>query len=139
MSAGYSGRTLAQKLGIKEGFRIKTVAAPSGYRKILGTLPGKVVTVRSRSRARLDLVHVFVTRADLLKGHLPALRKQIVPDGAIWVSWPKKSSGLATDLNKSTVRTLGIGHGLVDVKVCAVDETWSALKFVIPVRERKDL
>ena len=133
--AGTSGKPLSQKLGIKPGFRIFVDSPPKPYRDLVGELPddAKVVT---RAAASLDMVHLFVTEAAGLAGKLKALRAAIAPDGMIWVSWPKKASGAATDLSDVVVRDVGLSLGLVDIKVCAVDETWSGLKFVIPVAQR---
>jgi hypothetical protein len=133
--AGYSGKPLSQKLGLKPGFRIFVDGAPADYRELVGGLPegAKIVT---QPKATLDLVHLFATEAKGLAGKLNRFRAIIAPDGMIWVSWPKKSSGMATDLSDVVVRDTALPLGLVDVKVCAVDEVWSALKFVIPKAER---
>jgi hypothetical protein len=133
--AGSSGKSLSQKLGIKPGFRIFADSAPKPYSDIVGELPdgAKVVT---RAAASLDMVHLFATQSAGLASKLEALRKMIAPDGMIWVSWPKKASGVASDLSDVVVRNTALPLGLVDVKVCAVDETWSGLKFVIPVAQR---
>ena len=133
--AGYSGKSLSQKLGIKPGFRIFADSPPKPYREIVGELPDGA-KVLARAAASLDMVHLFVTEAAGLAGKLKALRKTIAPDGMIWVSWPKKASGVATDLSDVVVRDTALPLGLVDVKVCAIDETWSGLKFVIPVAQR---
>jgi hypothetical protein len=133
--AGYSGKPLSQKLGIKPGFRIFVDSSPKPYSKIVGELPAgaKILT---RAAASLDMVHLFATQARGLSVKLKRLRAVIAPDGMIWVSWPKKASGVATDLSDVVVREIGLSLGLVDIKVCAVDETWSGLKFVIPVAQR---
>ena len=133
--AGYSGKSLTQKLGIKPGFRIFADRPPKPYREIVGKLPDGA-KVLARAAASLDMVHLFVTEAAGLAGKLKALRKTIAPDGMIWVSWPKKASGVATDLSDVVVREVGLSLGLVDIKVCAVDEVWAGLKFVIPVAQR---
>jgi hypothetical protein len=129
--SGYSGKPLTQKLGIKPGFRIFVAGAPSAYRDIVGELPDGVSIV-SGLRAPLDMVHLFATRAAGLKDRLESCRAAIAPDGMVWVSWPKKASGVATDLSDVAVRDTALPLGLVDIKVCAIDETWSGLKFVIP-------
>jgi hypothetical protein len=134
---GYSGKPLVQKLGIKPGFRIFTVGAPAAYVDIVGALPAGV-TVATSARAPLDMVHVFATDAAGLAGKLGGYRAAIKPDGMIWVSWPKKSSGVATDLTDVVVRQTALPLGLVDIKVCAIDDTWSGLKFVIPKDQRID-
>jgi hypothetical protein len=132
--AGYSGKPLSQKLGIKPGFRILVDGPPKAYRDIVGELPdGAKLFTRGAS---LDMVHLFATEAAGLAGKLRRFRKAIAPDGMIWVSWPKKASGIATDLSDVVVREAALPLGLVDVKVCAVDEVWSGLKFVIPVTQR---
>jgi len=129
--AGYSGKTVVQKLGIKPGFRIFVDGAPVAYGDIVGELPDEV-TVVSRPKAPLDVVHLFATEAAGLAGRLRKYRDAIVPDGMIWVSWPKKASGVATDLSDVVIRDTALKLGLVDIKVCAIDDIWSGLKFVIP-------
>jgi hypothetical protein len=133
--AGYSGKPIVQKLGIKPGFRIFVGHAPSGYSDIVGKLPDDV-TVAVRLKPPLDMVHVFATEAAGLAGKLRLYRAAIAPDGMIWVSWPKKASGVATDLTDVVVRDTALPLGLVDIKVCAIDEVWSGLKFVIPKDQR---
>ena len=134
--AGYSGKPLIQKLGIQPGFCIFVDGAPAAYGDIVGKLPAGV-TVAARLKAPLDMVHVFATEAAGLAGRLRRYRAAIAPDGMIWVSWPKKSSGVATDLTDVVVRDTALPLGLVDIKVCAIDEIWSGLKFVIPKHQRK--
>ena len=134
--AGYSGKPLTQKLGIQPGFCIFVDGAPAAYGDIVGKLPAGV-TVRAGLQAPLDMVHVFATDAAGLAGRLPGCRAAVAPDGMIWVSWPKKSSGVATDLTDLVVRDTALRLGLVDIKVCAIDEIWSGLKFVIPKDQRK--
>jgi hypothetical protein len=136
MSSDDSGKPLVQKLGIKEGHKVAILDAPESYNATLGKLPDRVIMSR-KLRGRLDLVQIFVKdKADLEKEFL-ASKMNIKPTGAIWVSWPKRSSGLGTDLSESAVRDIGLKNGLVDVKICAIDQTWSALKFVIRVRDRQ--
>jgi hypothetical protein len=134
--AGYSGKPLVQKLGIQPGFCIFIDGAPAAYGDIVGPLPADV-TVAKRLRAPLDMVHLFAKQAAGLAGKLRGCRDAIEPDGMIWVSWPKKSSGIATDLTDVVVRDTALLLGLVDVKVCAIDEVWSGLKFVIPKEPRQ--
>jgi len=134
--AGYSGKTIVQKLGIKPGFRIFVDRAPAAYGDIVGALPDEV-TIVSRPQAPLDVVHVFATEAAGLAGRLRKYRDAIAPDGMIWVSWPKKASGVATDLSDVVVRDTALPLGLVDIKVCAIDDTWSGLKLVIPKDQRR--
>jgi hypothetical protein len=133
--AGVSGKPLSQKLGLKPGFCIFVDGTPSDYRGIVGELPDGVKIV-TRPKAPLDLAHLFATEAKGLAGKLRKYRDAIAPDGMILVSWPRKSSGVPTDLSDVVVRDTALPLGLVDVKVCAIDEVWSALKFVIPMAER---
>jgi hypothetical protein len=133
--AGTSGKPLVQKLGIKPGFCIFAVGTPSAYGDIVGPLPAQA-TVARRLTGNFDMIHVFATKAAALAAKLPACRDAIKPDGMVWVSWPKKSCGVATDLTDNVVREIGLRRGLVDVKVCAIDEVWSGLKFVIPKDQR---
>jgi hypothetical protein len=133
--AGYSGKPLSQKLGIKPGFCILAEGSPRSYRDIVGPLPEGAKVV-ARAALSLDMAHLFATEAAGLASKLKRLRAAIAPDGMIWVSWPKKASGVATDLSDVVVRDIALPLGLVDIKVCAVDEVWSGLKFVIPVAQR---
>ena len=128
--AGYSGTPLSKKLGIKPGFRIKPRHAPSDYLELLAPLPPDV-QISPTFRARIDLWHLFTKSKAELTATLPKAIRQIQPAGMIWVSWPKKSSGVSSDVTEDTIRAVALPLGLVDVKVCAVDETWSALKLVI--------
>ena len=134
MSAGYSGTPLVRKLGIKPGFRVAWPSAPEGFQALLGELPAGV-GVRRALRGRLDVVVCFVTSRAELERRLPALRHAIEPDGALWVAWPKRASGVATDMTEDVVREVALPTGLVDVKVCAIDDTWSGLRLVV----RKEL
>jgi hypothetical protein len=133
--AGYSGKPITQKLGIKPGFRIFVDHAPRAYRDVVGELPDDVKIV-TRLKAPLDMVHLFAREAAGLGARLIACRDAIAPDGMVWVSWPKKASGVATDLSDVVVRDTALPLGLVDVKVCAVDDVWSGLKFVIRKEKR---
>jgi hypothetical protein len=133
--AGYSGRSVVQKLGIKPGFRIFVDGAPASYDEIVGELPADA-TIASRLKASLDMVHLFAMQAAALRKKLPACREAIAPDGMVWVSWPKKSSGVVTDVTENVVRDTALSLGLVDIKVCAIDDTWSGLKLVIPRDQR---
>jgi len=128
-------RTLVQKLGIKPGFCIFVDGAPASYESIVGKLPDGA-KLAARPKAPLDLVHLFVREAAPLGKKLIAYREMIAPDGMIWVSWPKKSSRLATGLTDVVVRGAAIAADLVDVKVCAIDDVWSGLKVVIPKTRR---
>jgi hypothetical protein len=123
--AGYSGKPVTQKLGVQPGFCIFIAGAPAAYGDIVGKLPADV-TVAARPKAPLDMVHLFATQAAGLAAKLRSSRAAIEPDGMIRVSWPKKSSGVASDLSDVVVRETALRLGLVDIKVCAIDDTWSA-------------
>ncbi len=133
---GYSGTPLAKKLGIKPGFRVKTKNTPPNYESLLSPIPDDVV-ISTSIRANVDLWHVFTVSRKELKATLSTAQKQIRQDGMIWVSWPKKSSGVLSEITEDTVREVALPMGLVDIKVCAVDETWSGLKLVIRKENRK--
>jgi Protein of unknown function (DUF3052) len=135
--AGYSGTPLAKKLGIKPGQIIAVVGGPEDYRDLLGELPPDVTWSREVA-GTLDLIQLFArSRGDLEPAFAQALA-HLAPAGALWVSWPKRSSRVATDLDENVVRGIGLALGVVDVKVCAVDETWSGLKFVRRLKDRPD-
>jgi len=134
--AGYSGTPLPKKLGLKEKQRIALINEPANFQKQLGKLPDDTVIVGKLS-APLDLVMLFVDREKALAKQFPALAKKLSSNGMIWVAWPKKSSGVPTDLAFDSVQRIGLDCGLVDVKICAVDEVWSGLKFVIRLKDRK--
>lgn len=136
MPAGYSKRTLCEKLGIKPGLTITVLNAPPGYPSLLGTLPAGA-KLQARLPDSAPFIHQFPRGRDELDSAFPRLAKALADDGALWISWPKQSSGLASDLNENVIREIGLQHGLVDVKVCAVDEVWSGLKFVRRVENRK--
>jgi hypothetical protein len=136
MPSGYSGTPTAKKLGIKPGVTVIVVNTPGDYARLLGGVP-EGVGLRSSLRGKADIVHLFVTsEADLVK-RIDAMRRAIEPDGAIWVSWPKRASRVPTDLTEDVIRRVALGNRLVDVKVCAIDDTWSGLKLVIPVAHRR--
>jgi hypothetical protein len=128
--AGYSKTPLAQKLGIKAGMKVVALDAPAGYRKWLAPVP-EGVSFNDKARAGSDFVHLFVTKPRMLETELKRLRKLLANAGVLWVSWPKKSSGVATDITEDVIRDVCLPLGFVDVKVCAVDETWSGLKLMI--------
>ena len=149
MTAGYSGTPLPKKLGIKPGLRAAAVNAPKQYTKLLGPTPG--VRIGSKLVADLDFIHAFFRSVDDLAGAFPRLKKSLARDGALWISWPKKGGAelkrlrslnsargreSRSDLDGNQVRKIGLENGLVDVKVCAVDEDWSGLKFVRRVVDR---
>jgi hypothetical protein len=135
LSAGHSKKPLAQKLGIAQGKRVAFLHAPGGYRASLGTLP-RAVTVARGPDDGLDLIQIFAKDRATLEREFPPLKRSIKRDGMIWVSWPKHSSGLQTDLDEGAVRLLGLQNGMVDVKTCAIDDTWSGLKFVVRLKDR---
>jgi hypothetical protein len=129
-AAGYSGTPLAKKLGIGDGCRVWLVNAPSNYRTLLAPLPDKVSFGEQPSRDT-DVAHVFTRERRALEKLLRSARSKLGPEATIWVSWPKKSSKVPTDITEDVIREVALPMGLVDVKVCAVDETWSGLKLVV--------
>jgi hypothetical protein len=131
--AGYSGTPLPKKLGIKEHFRVAFLNLPADVQvELKSALAGCAMA----KDGPLDFAMIFVKSSGELKKQFPRFAKQLAPAGMLWVSWPKKASGVATDLTENEVRSIGLGAGLVDVKVCAVNEIWSGLKFVIRVKVR---
>jgi hypothetical protein len=132
--AGYSSTPLAKKLGIKQGFKIALYNQPEYYFKLFTDLPDvKIVSDKST----VDFIHYFVKEEKHLLKDISKLKNQIEQNGMIWISWPKKSSKVETNITEDVIRNLSLKSGLVDIKVCAVDETWSGLKLVIPVKDRK--
>ncbi|HXQ81745.1 MAG TPA: hypothetical protein VN775_10550 [Opitutaceae bacterium] len=134
--AGYSGTPLWKKLGYCTGTASYVDGAPREYASLLALPEGIRVTWLARPRPGMRFVHVFATRASGLGTRLRSYRRKIDPAGVIWVSWPKKSSGVATDITEDVVRELALPIGLVDIKVCAVDEVWSGLKLMIRREQR---
>jgi hypothetical protein len=132
-SAGYSGTPLVRKLGLKSGARMQLISPPPDFIDTLGTIPEGVKPVTTGS---LDFAMLFVRAASELKKGFPRLRDRLESNGMLWVAWPKKASGVDTDLSEGIVRSIGLDAGLVDVKICAVDHTWSGLKFVRRLRDR---
>lgn len=133
--AGYSGTPLPRKLGIKEGHDVAFVAAPDGFRETLGELP-EGVRIKSRATGPLDVIVLFVTLRAELERRFERLRPAMDPAAGFWVAWPKRASGVDTDMTEDVAREVGLGEGLVDNKVCAIDETWSGLRLVIRVEDR---
>jgi len=133
--AGYSGTPLAKKLGIKEGCALLPLHAPATYRDLLDPLPPAVRFAR-RADVNVDVIHLFATKRDQLARTLVTLRAKLRPDAAVWVSWPKKSSKVPSDITEDVIRDVALPLGFVDVKVCAIDEVWSGLKLVVRVSER---
>jgi len=133
-TSGYSGTPLAKKLGIKENFSIKIINAPDYYFDLFDDLPKNLVTT---AKNNLDFIHYFETNQKNFRKEILKLKKQLAPDGMIWISWYKKSAKMPTDITEDVIRNYALENGLVDIKVCAVDEQWSGLKLVIPVKDRK--
>jgi hypothetical protein len=134
-TAGYSQTTLAKKLGIKEGFKMRILHAPDNYFKLFTDFPDNVILSEDQT-IKKDLIHYFSMSVAQLQNAIPALKEEIEPNGMIWVSWPKKASKVPTDITEDIVRQVALENGLVDIKVCAVDTVWSGLKLVIPVKNR---
>ena len=132
--AGYSGTPLAKKLGIKEGQRVAFPSAPDGFARLLDLPDG--VTVKSRASGPLDVIVFFTKRRAELERRLPALRSAMDPAAGLWIAWPKRSSGVGTDMTEDVARDLGYANRLVDNKVCAIDEVWSGLRLVIRLEDR---
>jgi len=133
--AGYSKTPLAQKLGIKPGTKVAALNAPAGYRKLLAPLPAGV-SFTDKATAGTSFVHLFVTERRVLEKELKRLRELLDGAGVLWISWPKKSSGAGSDITEDVIREACLPLGFVDVKVCAVDDTWSGLKLMIRREER---
>ncbi|MDB4959542.1 MAG: hypothetical protein JWO36_7111 [Myxococcales bacterium] len=130
--AGYSGTPLPQKLGIKEQHKVAILGAPADFDDVLGTLPtGAIVERRLVGKAPLDVIIVFVKKRSDLVDRISESRPRMTPAAGLWIAWPKKSSGVATDITENTIREVALPTGLVDNKVCAIDETWSGLRLVI--------
>lgn len=127
---GYSGTPLVKKLGIGAGARVCVIGASFDYAALLAPLPAEV-TFTNRVTATVDVAHLFVTRAAVLEKQLAALRYKLRADAALWISWPKKAAGQPTDITEDLIRKVALPLGLVDIKVCAVDATWSGLKLVV--------
>ena len=134
--AGYSGKPLAQKLGIKPGMKLLFVNSPENYLQLLGDLPQDSKQVKDKT-ASVDFAHLFVKKISEMEKFLPSLVKRLEQNGMIWISWYKKSSGISTDVSEDLIRATAFPLGLVDVKVCAIDEQWSGLKLVIRKENRK--
>jgi hypothetical protein len=133
--AGYSGTPLVRKLGIKQGDRLAFPGEPPGFRDLLRDLP-EGISIKSRASGPLDVIVLFAKRRAEIERRLPALRRLMEPAAGLWVAWPKRASGLKTDISEDVVRELAFANRLVDNKVCAIDETWSGLRLVIRVADR---
>ena len=136
--AGYSGTPLPKKLGIKEGSRIALVNAPKDFQSELGELPDNVQFIKRPTKS-LDIILFFVLTEQALARDFAKHAAKLTANGMLWIAWPKKSSGVATDLSEQRVRQIGLDAGLVDVKVCAINEIWSGLKFVYRLKDRSSL
>jgi tetrahydromethanopterin S-methyltransferase subunit B len=134
---GYSGTPLPKKLGIKPAHRVALLGAPASFARALGTLPeGTALVDAKKHRGPFDVVVAFAKDKAELERLLPALAKKLDPSGALWAAWPKQASGVLTDLTEGVVQKIGLGIGLVDNKVCAIDATWSGLRFVVRLVDR---
>jgi hypothetical protein len=133
--AGYSSTPLAKKLGIKAGFIIRLINPPANYYSLFTDMPADITFVEER-HTKKDFIHYFTKVAAELGQLIPLLKSEIVQNGTIWISWPKKASKVPTDITEDLIREMALANGLVDVKVCAVDEIWSGLKLVIRVKNR---
>ena len=134
--AGYSGTPLPRKLGIKAGARVALIGAPDGFDATLGELPAGVAVRRRLGGAPIDVIVAFFSRRALLERRLQGLSAALDPAGGLWIAWPKRASGVDTDVTEDVVRTLGLAAGLVDNKVCAIDQVWSGLRLVYRLRDR---
>jgi hypothetical protein len=134
--AGYSKTPTWKKLGIREGMQVIHLHAPENYPQLLGKLPHGAV-LKDKLSKNAAFLHYFAKDKSGLSNDFPKLKEALLPDGALWISWPKGASKVPTDLNENVVREIGLKSGLVDVKVAAVDETWSGLKFVFRRKDRK--
>ena len=135
-SAGYSKTPLTKKLGIKTGFKILLINEPAHYLTLLSELPEDVDFKKNAVKSSLDFIHWFCKTKSDLKKHIDRLKNALKADGMLWISWPKGSSSIETDLNRDEIRTFVLESGLVDIKVAAIDEDWSGLKFVYRIKDR---
>ncbi len=133
---GYSKRSLVDKLGIKPGYRVYLGNAPDDYERTLGGLPDNTILLKS-TRETADFIQFFAKSKTELEQQFPVLKEALAQDGMLWISWPKKAAKVETDVDEAVVRGTGLKNGLVDIKICAVDEVWSGLKFVYRVKDRK--
>ena len=136
MPAGYSKTPLVKKLGIKPGFKVFFVNPPDNLQTLLGELPENV-TLLNKPMSPVDYIQLFTKSNEELQTQFPILKEALATNGLFWISWPKKAAKVETDLDENVVRDSGLKNGLVDVKVCAVDEIWSGLKFVYRLQDRK--
>lgn len=131
----YSKTSLVKKIGIKENFLIKLYKAPENYLALLHKLP-KGVTIQKHSKNQVNFIHIFLKTKKELEKNFQKIKKEINKDGMIWISWPKKNSSEQTDVDENSIREFALKNGMVDVKVCAVDEVWSALRLVYGLKDR---
>ena len=136
VGSGYSGTALEKKLGIKEGFKIRLIHAPENYFDFFTEWPQNI-EISDDVRLKKNFIHLFTKEFSEYYTQLPLLKMEIQQNGMIWASWPKKASGITTDLTENLIRDYALETGLVDIKVCSVNEVWSALKLVIPLKHRK--
>ncbi|MEO6327989.1 MAG: hypothetical protein ABIO55_03620 [Ginsengibacter sp.] len=134
-TAGYSGTPLEKKLGIKAGFKIRLINQPDYYFDLFTDMPENI-KISSDKISKKNLIHYFTKQANDLQKNITIIKNEIEPNGIIWISWPKKASKIVTDLTGDIIRNIALANGLVDIKVCAVDEVWSGLKLVIPLKYR---
>jgi hypothetical protein len=137
--AGYSGTPLPKKLGIKEGSLVAVIRPPEGFKGTLGDLPAEVIFQVGLGRAKrklIDVIIAFVTSRAELERQLASMRRKMATAGSLWIAWPKKASGVVTDMTETVIRDVALPTGLVDNKVCAIDETWSGLRLVIRLENR---
>lgn len=134
--AGYSTTPLAKKLGLKAGYRVKLINVPDHYFELFSSMP-EGVTIVDDEGSKKEFIHFFTKEAKELVATLPKLKQEILPDGVIWISWPKRSANISCDVSENLIRETALKNGLVDIKVCAVDEIWSGLKLVIPLKDRE--
>ena len=134
-AAGYSGKPLIVKLGIKEGFTIFVINPPVNYYEMLGKLP-PAVSIKKNLSSETDFIHFFTENKKEYLSKLASLKKNLSKSGMLWISWPKRSSKITTDLNENIIRDIALKNGLVDVKVCAIDDIWSGLKLVYRLKDR---
>jgi len=135
-TTGYSGTPLAKKLGIKAGFHISLIGEPDGYMGLLKDLPQNINWHKNFDSSNLDMIHIFIVNKEFYTDALSHAKKAIKKNGLIWVSWPKKTSDIPTDVSENIIRSIALEMGLVDVKVCAIDDVWSGLKLVYRLKDR---
>ncbi len=134
--AGYSMTPLVKKLGIKPGFNILLINTPENYAELIDQWPENLKIVKFEHAKNVDFIHFFTIEKKSLSIEFPLLKEKLKKEGLLWISWPKGKSKLSKDLNENDIRQIGTGNGLVDVKVCAVDEDWSGLKFMFRKKDR---